>query len=540
MKKIYLYLCIAFVIAASTASAQVVYEPTFKSSYDFLRRTAQRGLIDLNDIVQPLPRTVIKDKLLELNGKKSELTPLEAKELTFYLKDYAFDIAALDISAALSKTFFKIPADDRLRFIKATEPNGSINVQPIAGATFYKGIDGTNFRRSTGFWAYGYLYKKIGYSFSFQEIGENGADFRRLKTFGPLSAETGTYSTGDELQFSDFRSTLSYAWKWGHVAIGRDKTTWGYGQQSNLVLSEKAAATPFLRLDADLTPWLSYNSTVKWLTSNVVDSSTVRQNVYGINTNNIVSKYISSHSFIFKLSDGIRFAVGESIIFNDQLKFGYLVPINFFRALSHYNGEQNKTGANEITNSQFFTQLNLRNVIPNTHLYGTFFLDEMSSKNFFKKDLQRNHSGYTVGASVTNWPLKNGFAGVEYTRTRPYNYLHRVPAQTYTHDNQILGHWIGANADQFFATYNYRVVRGLNASVSYYNVRKGSVGEDHDERGTPFLFGDVNTISNLSWQLRYEIIHDFFLSAAYERENRSTTATDSANNLFQFSANFGL
>jgi hypothetical protein len=213
MKKIYLYLCIAFVIAASTASAQVVYEPTFKSSYDFLRRTAQRGLIDLNDIVQPLPRTVIKDKLLELNAKKTELTPLESKELTFYLKDYAFEIAAFDTSATLTKTFFKIPENDRLRFIKATESNGSINVQPIAGATFYQGINGTNFRRSTGFWAYGYLYKKIGYSFSFQEIGENGADFRRLKTFGPLSAETGTYSTGDELQFSDFRSTLSYAWK---------------------------------------------------------------------------------------------------------------------------------------------------------------------------------------------------------------------------------------------------------------------------------------------------------------------------------------
>jgi hypothetical protein len=385
------------------------------------------------------------------------------------------------------------------------------------------------------------LYKKIGYSFSFQEISETGADFRRLKAFGPLSGETGTYGIRNGTQFSDFRSTLSYAWKWGHVAIGRDKTTWGYGQQSNVVLSGKAAATPFFRLDTDLTPWLAYNSTIKWLTSNVVDSSTIRSTVFpGSNSNDIVSKYISSHSFIFKLTKGVRLAVGESIIFNDRLKFGYIVPINFFRALSHYNGEQNKTNANQITNSQFFTQLNVRNIIPNTHLYGTFFVDEMSFKNFFNKDLQRNHSGYTVGATVTNWPLENGFAGVEYTRTRPYNYLHRVPAQAYTSDNQILGHWIGANADQFLTSYTYRLLRGLNASVTYYNIRKGNIGEDHNETGTPFLQGEVSTISNLSWQLRYEIIHDFFLSAAFEREYRKTSVTASANNLFQFSANFGL
>lgn len=534
-------MCVLAINSTCIVNAQVVYEPTYKSSYDFLRRMAQRGLIDLNDVVQPLSRTVIKDKLIKLGIKRSELTPLETKELTFYLQDYTFEVAAFDTSAVLTKVFFKIPDNDRLRFIKATEPNASINVQPITGVTFYKGIDGRNFRRSTGFWAYGYLYKKIGYSFSFQEVSENGLDFRRLKDFGPVSGETGTYSKGDKLQFSDFRSTLSYAWKWGHVAIGRDKTTWSYGQQSNVVLSEKAAATPFLRLDADLTPWLAYNSTIKWLTSNVVDSNTVRSTVSpGNNSNDIVSKYISSHSFMFRLAKGIRLAVGESIIFNDQLKFGYIVPINFFRALSHYNGEQNKTNANQITNSQFFTQLNVRNVIPNTHLYGTFFLDEMSSKNFFKKDLQRNHSGYTVGASVANWPFENGFAGVEYTRTRPYNYLHRVPAQTYTSDNQILGHWIGANADQFFATYTYRVLRGFNASVTYYNVRKGSIGKEHNEIGTPFLFGEVRTISNLSWQLRYEIIHDFFLSAAFERESRSTNLTDSTNNLVQFSANFGV
>jgi hypothetical protein len=84
------------------------------------------------------------------------------------------------------------------------------------------------------------------------------------------------------------------------------------------------------------------------------------------------------------------------------------------------------------------------------------------------------------------------------------------------------------------------VLRGFNASVTYYNVRKGSIGKEHNEIGTPFLFGEVRTISNLSWQLRYEIIHDFFLSAAFERESRSTNLTDSTNNLVQFSANFGV
>jgi hypothetical protein len=52
----------------------------------------------------------------------------------------------------------------------------------------------------------------------------------------------------------------------------------------------------------------------------------------------------------------------------------------------------------------------------------------------------RNHTAYQVGLSVTDWPVKNLFLNVEYTKVQPFAYVHFIQAQTYQNNSYNLGH----------------------------------------------------------------------------------------------------
>ena len=513
-------------LLSSVARAQEVYEPVWKSSYDFLGRLAQRGLIDLNDVIQPISRKTVQEKLDELYQQKEKLTPLEKKELDFYLKDYKLDRFTLDTLAQdkTFKSFFAQKAGDRFRPIAMYKEDFSVNLQPIIGGQFaFRGGEQV-FQRNSGFWLYGYVKKRFGYSFSFNEASESGQFVDKTKEFTPVTGYVGIKKS-EAIQYSDFRTNISYTWDWGRITAGRDHLLWGYGANGRLVLSQKPPAYPFVRLDVQPTPWLGFNMTVLSLNSMVADSNTIHPTwTTGIQID-YIQKNLSSHSFILRPIKGLSISFGESIVYNNSIKLGYLVPLNFFKALSHYKGEQ--TENNSAGNSQFFIQFSSRGHIPNTHAYFSFFVDEMSFSKFFNKEEMRNQTGYTGGVSITNFPLKNMYFQTEYTRTRPYNYLHYIPSQTYTNNNYNLGHWIGANADQWYSRVRYRAFRGLTAESTFALVRKGSVpGKDdfqQDERGTPFLWGKRKNYQIFNAGLSYELIHDLFLKAYWKQERLSGT-----------------
>ena len=513
------YILLTITLITAHGYAQVVYEPTFKTSYDFLSRMAQRGIISLDDVVLPLSRVYIQEKLNEVYFKYRELTLLENKELDFYLKDYLFDRVTLDSMHKGSEPpiIFRQTHNDRFRALAYRNKDFTVNVQPIIGAEMsFRDPSTRNFKRSSGFWLYGYIRKNFGYSFSFNEVSETGDFVDYKKKFTP---EPGFFGNGGprKVNYSDFRTNISYNWKWGVITTGREKTEWGYGANGKLVLSNKAPAYPFLRLDIKPISWLSFNMTAMWLSSGVVDSNYVRPTSPGTEMQiDFVAKYLSTHSFTFKPTKKLSFSIGESIIYNNRLKLGYLIPLSFWRAQSHYDGENGAGGSNTLSNSQFFIQASSRNHLPNTHLYFNFFVDEMSFKNFFNKEVMRNQTGYSLGFSITNLPFKNGYFITDYTRTRPFNYMHFIPAQTYSNKEFSLGHWIGPNADQWYSAYTYRIIRGLKATLAFNNIRQGSVGTAKGiqaDRGSKFLYGDLKRYQYLSFSTSYEITHDVFLKA---------------------------
>lgn len=530
-----LFLCL---LVINIGNAQVVYEPLYRDVYSYLSRISQRGVIDFDDMIQPIPRKLIVEKLEYLQQVSQKLTPLERKELVFYRKEYTQDRTLLLADSILPATdkvkLLKFTKDDRFRFLSSQDKLFAINFQPIFGYNFQT----TNGKLSlthrwSGFWTYGYIGKHFGYSFDFRANQEDGIGVDSSKAFTPQTGVIARYRQNG-LEYTDVKAILSYSWKWGNLAVGKEYMPVGYGTNGRIILSTKAPSFPLIRLDIKPVKWFAFNYAHIWLNSDVVDSTKIRASgIPGVNQVSDVPKFMATHSLIFTPFKGLKLLLGESIIYNNQVQLAYLTPILFYRAMSHYQGEL--TRSNTVSNGQIFTQISSRNHIPHTHLYASFFIDEVSLIN--KK---RNQTAYNIGASLTDFPIKNLFISTDYSRVRPYTYIHFVPAQTYQNASYNLGHWIGDNADQWTSELRYRIRRGLDTRFFYRFIRKGTVGDGVGQQDTNLqsniLWGQVKYLESIEAYLNFEIIHDLFLKFGYQ--HLTYTKKQNQNNV-SFSLNYG-
>ncbi len=529
---------ILFCISLSMPSfAQVVYEPLYRNIYTYLSRISQRGIINLEDFVQPISRKDIVGHLIQLQKDPSQLTPLEQKELSYYLKEYTQEIKLIYQDSTLKETdkvkILKYSVNDRFRFLSSQDKLFSVNLQPIYGYNLQTTNGSLSLvHRWSGFWTYGYIGKKFGYSFDFRANQEDGSGVDSSKAFTPETGVIARYRKNG-LEYTDVKATLSYNWKWGNLTVGKDFMPIGYGTNGKIIVSTKAPSFPLIRLDIKPVKWFAFNYAHIWLNSNVIDSTKIRASgIPKVNQVSDVPKFMATHSLIFTPFKGLRLLLGESIIYNNQVQLAYLTPILFFRAVSHYQGELNRS--NTVSNSQIFAQLSSRNHIPHTHLYASFYVDEVSLRI-----KGRNQTAYNLGASITDFPIKNLFFSTDYTRVRPYCYMHYLPMQTYQNAGYNLGHWIGPNADQWTSELRYRFARGLDTRLFYRFIRKGNVGEgvtQRNEIGTPFLWGQVKYMDSIEAYFHYEIIHDLFFKLGYQHLTK--TKKQNQNNL-SFSINYG-
>lgn len=503
-----------WVSSCSRAQAQVVFEPTYKTVYGYLARLAQKGVIDLDDVVLPLSKAYISGKLDTLSFQTGILTPLEKKELDFYRKDYTLErniAQKVDLETPY-KSVFKSRSGDRFRWGAYQDKQFSINTYLLGGYELEIQKNGsTNQHTWRGISVNGYLGKYVGYSFYFRDNTEQGNTIDRTKTFSPVTGIIYTGGGKNSIEYNDTRGTVSFGGKVATFTIGKDYMPIGYGEGGKLILSQKAPSFPLIRLDINPIKWFSFNYAHIWLNSNLIDSTTIYST--SPQTGNQFayrSKFMAIHSLTFLPIKGLRITLGESAIYNDNIDFGYLIPFIFYRSFDHYKGGIKN---NSISNSQIFFQVSSRNHLPKTHLYASFFVDEARLSDITAGAKAKNQTAYTVGLSIADFPFNNFSLTAEYTKVRPFAYENFVPAQTYTSEDYNLGHWIGSNADQIYLSALWRLKRGLHWKTTFSAVRKGSKGtalQQREAEGFPFLFGEVQAKTEFSSMLTYELIHDLF------------------------------
>ena len=320
----------------------------------------------------------------------------------------------------------------------------------------------------------------------------------------------------DKIEYSEAKAVLATDWKWGSLALGKEFLEWGYADNGLIVLSQKAPSFPFVRLDINPVEWLHFNYFHAWLSSDVIDSSLIYYSEAGDQRFQFREKYIASHTLTFKPTSGLDISIGESIVYADKLEILYLIPITFFRLADHYLSRQyNAAGGN----AQLFASVSSRGHLKNTHLYGTLFIDEITLNGLFDSFKQRNQIGFTLGSSVTDLPIANLTLKLEYSKIYPYVYQHYIPTTTYESASYVLGHWMGNNSDQIYASVKYRFIRGLQAIAWLRYIRQGEYGNSdgqYTQPQPPFLFGLRTNYTYLGAQVKYEILHELFVRARYQ------------------------
>ena len=476
---------------------------------------AQKGFIEYNDLIKPINRVNVLNVLNILKLKDSTLSIVEKKELNFYLQEYTRPIKE-------QISLFKKDQNKRWRAGAIVANDFEFYIDPLLGINNYSGT-GKNIKQfSNGFklWGTAGKNKSLGYQVYYRDYTETGMvnnNFRE-ESSNPGNILVGAKSE-NKINYTNIRANINYNFKKGNISLGKDNLIWGYGENSNIVLSNKAPSYPYIRLDYKPFNWLSFNYSHAWLNSNITDSSLSYFTNSGRIDNDFrlvfVQKYLATHSIEIQPMKGLNIAIGESIIYSDKMDPGFLIPINLFK---FYDNNRSNYLIEAGSNGQYFFSLSSRNQIKNTHLYSTLFIDEIKVSSLFNKTESRNQLGFNLGGSVTDVFIPYLSLGGEYTRVNPFVYSNLIPAQTYTSYNYSLGDWMGNNFDKAILFAKYTPVAKLKLVARYQKIRKGGLGTIYEQYAVQpqqtFLFNYTKTRSDVFLQARYEYINNIYLTSS--------------------------
>ena len=532
-------LILAFIVHAI---AQNVWENNNSEVHPFLYRMAQKGFIEYNDLIKPINRVNVLNALNILKQRDSTLSNVEKNELTFYLQEYTRP-------SKEQISLFNKDQNKRWRAGAIVSNEFEFYIDPLLSINNFSGTNKNIQQLSNGFelWGTAGKNKNLGYQVYYRDYTETGTVNNNFRV---ESSTQGTILVGsksdNKINYTTLRANINYSWNKGNISLGKDNLIWGYGENSNLLLSNKAPSYPYIRLDYKPLKWLNFNYTHAWLNSNITDSSLSYFTNSGRIDNDIrlifVQKFLATHSIEVQAMKGLNIAIGESIVYSDKMDPGFLIPINLFK---FYDNNRSNYLIEAGSNGQYFLSLSSRDQINNTHLYSTVFIDEIRVSSMFNKTESRNQLGYNVGGSITDIFIPYLSLGAEYTRVNPFVYSNLIPAQTYASYNYTLGDWMGNNFDRAILFAKYTPIAKLKLVARFQKIRKGGSGTIYEQYAVQpqpaFLFDYIKTRTDLFLQARYEYINNIYLNSSLTlMQTKLANGNTVKDNTFQLGISVGL
>lgn len=506
---------------SAPSKAQLIPEPVGDEAvYLFLDELAADGVITLNGVVKPYSRLMIRQKLEEaagwndLDAKEKEattgrfdqgmagkeeaatgdevtavagipdagsrqqepternapLTPRQQKELEFWLGIYSHGEADAKLKLLLNPatayyrdSLFSVTVSPILG-LTAGVTSGTTSIIPDGGAS-----DGGRTRQSAIAWKNGAKvygnYKNWAF---FAALQDNHQD--------PLlgSAEYLTRERGGHIKngtdFSEMTGGISYMWKWGDIAFLKDSPVWGSGYAGTNILSGRAPSFMHIRLHLKPVKWGEMTWIHGWQTSMVIDSARSYwvTNAYGTEyREHYRRKYFAANIFTFTPVERLHISAGNSVIWSDpRITPYYLMPIFFYKSVDH--------GVNDgisNSNAQMFLDISSHN-IRHLHLYGTLFIDELSTARFTTPDY--NFFSWKGGFRTGNFRfLPNLWLTTECTFTYPLTFQHNVPVTTFENQGYNMGHWLRDNSRSWYFALDWRPVRAAGVRLWHERSERG-------------------------------------------------------------------
>ncbi len=473
-------LTLLFFILALTSQAQDIPQHiSYYKIYDFVDELANSGFYELNSAVKPYSRTLILEKLLEAQTQSEKLSKRQQAEITFYLNDLAIENNRLPTANwhlwknDKSKAALLAPGifyQDSLFRARITPALG-MNILNNSTETIIQRWIGAEFQASIG--------KNISIYGSLRDFSNNG---EKLSGYNYLNDQPGYQykeaSYGGD--YSDSRGGIKISNKWGSIGLIKDNVVWGDNYHGSNILSGRAPSIPMLTLHLKPVKWFEMNYLHAWLVSNEVDSSYYYLENGTNKSYRPANKFMAANMFTFTPVRNLKISVGNSIIYAEKtIQGGYLIPIAFYKSIDH---TLTKGLGTENQNSQMFMNISSRN-LKHTHFYTSIFIDEFNFERLKPSNKEANPISVKAGAYVSNFPIKNLSAVVEYTRTNILNYKHSIPLLTYASNSYNLGHYLGDNSQEVYVALQYKPFRGLDFKLFYTDAQHGNE-YDYVRRGT--------------------------------------------------------
>ncbi len=530
-RKIIFLLFFLFFVTFESFS-QVVYEHISNNNiYDFLDELANNKIIDMNSVIKPYSRQFIAVKLLEAKKKKELLNKRQQKELDFYIQGFQTE---MDYPLHFTPEWNLIKRNKKLA--ETLNPLGfyykdstvTLWLKPILGYAYYTNKNGSYHHSYGGLAFSGYIGKHIGFYTSLRDntITKNVikpdyyvTDFAApVKTFAP-----------DDIEFSEARGGISYAWKWGSVDLIKDNVKWGDSYYQSNIFSGRTPSFAMIKLNLHPVKWFQFDYFHGWLVSDVVDST---KSYWDGDVFRAVfhPKYMAANMFTFRPFKRFYFSLGNSIIYSDMnVHAAYLIPFLFYKSVDHtLNATYHYGDAGQ--NSQMFLNISSRN-IKHVHIYGSLFVDELSIRNMFKKETQRNYISAKAGFRVSDLFLNNVFFGMEYTRTNPLVYQNYLSTVTFESNSYNIGHYLRDNSDIINVSLGYKPIRGLLLAINYSNARHGTdynykdLHRNGGSSGLPFMDKVIWKKQKVLFTAKYEIANNAYFYFNYRFSNISGEQT---------------
>jgi hypothetical protein len=324
--------------------------------------------------------------------------------------------------------------------------------------------------------------------------------------------------------FSSQGATGYYDWAYAHLSLryphveiqlGRQPVDWGPGIRGNLVLSDYPPAYDYVTLRARMGR-LKFVHLHGFLLSDVVHQYETED---GFIRREYAEKYVAAHRIEFRPLWRITVGLTESIVYGERdVDLSYLNPLMLFWSAQHSSHDRD----NETMSMDF-------EVIPREGLkcYAAVFIDEIYLKEMFADDA-RNKVAVQAGFHLVD-PLgwNDADVYVEYARVQPCVYTHKFAVNTYRHDGQPLGHWLGQNGDDIYLQVGHRLSRQVRLLLETSRTRRGEPGQMPWCHSEPahyrFLQGVIDRQTRLSFTVDLEPCKDVCISGGYgwsRRENR--------------------
>jgi len=422
--------------------------------------------------------------------------PILKRDLDYYLREYAFDIADREGMRESPERRLR-PADyapgpalasPHWRLYSACSEAGYFNLDPIGAVRFDAGRKNI-LRRGTGL-QFAARWEGLGAGFRFVDHTErgNGPYHRRDQLLTHAPGYVGPLQGASETYYDAVEAYINYRWRRLDVTLGRDRVSWGPGREANVLIG--GAAQPFdqLRLEADFGRGVRYG----WMVGSLSPYGVVGDTLYTTREGHIrldfVPKHLVLHRLEIAVSDWGLFAVNEAVVWGERgFDPAYISPIQFYYAAQHSNGDFD----NVLMSGDFKVILRDR-----ATFYGALLIDDLRTSTLGRGD-PGNKLGYLAGMRSSRLGLNGLEAGLEYARLDPFVHSHNYPVNRYSHWETPLGLAQPSNSDRLTIQGSYRPWREVELKGSYTHWRQGDRGASIDDvpaagsprSGAPFLSG---------------------------------------------------